>query len=288
MAATSLTDPQADSVTAVSGSWIVPTVSASSTRGTSDSSVWVGIDGYDDSTVEQIGTSQNVVNGTAVYDVWWEMYSSGKQQPEQVVSSMTIDPGDSISASVQYISSGAHAGDFYLTITDNSRPDDSFSIYVSSAQTQSPTAEQNSAEWIVESPTVGNNVADLANFGTVTFTSASATINGVTGSIGNSGWQSQAINIASGFGSLEDTTSTLVDSGSSFTVTYDASSAPTGPGGRFGWFSVNAASKDKAPSSGSTISSSAAPPRAVLFYGTTLTSQPKRPTFGVGLDAQWS
>jgi hypothetical protein len=228
-----------------------------------------------------------VVNGTAVYDVWWEMYSSGKQQPEQVVSSMTIEPGDSISASVQFISSGAHAGDFYLTITDNSRPDDSFSIYVSSAQTQSPTAEQNSAEWIVESPTVGNNVADLANFGTVTFTSASATINGVTGSIGDSAWQSQAINIASGSGSLEDTTSTLVDSGSSFTVTYDASSAAPAPG-RFGWFSVTAASKDKAPSSGNTIRSSAAPPRAVLFYGTTLTSQPKRPTFGVGLDALWS
>ena len=183
MAATNLTDPQADSVTAVSGSWVVPTVSASSSNGRSYSAVWVGIDGYNDSTVEQIGTSQNVVNGRAEYEVWWEMYSSGKQQPEQVVSSMTIEPGDSISASVQYINSGVHAGDFYLTITDNSRAGDSFSIYVSSAQTQSPAAERSSAEWVVEAPSLGNNVADLSDFGTVTFTSTAATINGVTGSI---------------------------------------------------------------------------------------------------------
>ncbi len=236
VAATNLTDPQADSVTAVSGSWVVPTVSASSSNGRSYSAVWVGIDGYNDSTVEQIGTSQNVVNGRAEYEVWWEMYSSGKQQPEQVVSSMTIEPGDSISASVQYISSGAHAGDFYLTITDNSRAGDSFSIYVSSAQTQSPAAERSSAEWVVEAPSLGNNVADLSDFGTVTFTSAAATINGVTGSIDDSAWQSQAINMASGFGSLEDTTSTLVDSGSSFAVTYDTSSAAQSPPGGFGRF----------------------------------------------------
>jgi hypothetical protein len=272
VAATSLTNPQADSVTAVSGSWVVPTVSASSSnRDTSYSAVWVGVDGYDDSTVEQIGTSQNVVNGSAVYQVWWEMYSTGKQQAEQVVSSMTIEPGDSISASVQYISSGAYAGDFHLTITDNSRADDSFSIYVSSAQTQSPTAEQSSAEWIVESPTVGNNVADLADFGTVTFTSATATINGVTGSIGASAWQSQAINMASNFGSVEDTTSTLVGSGSSFTVTYDGSSESPYPVG----FTVSAASKDTASSSNSTIGSSVATPSAAVVYGTTIISLPK-------------
>ncbi len=77
-AATSLDDPQSGSVTAVSGSWIVPTVTATSSRGTTYSSVWVGIDGYSNSTVEQIGTEQDVVNGTPEYSVWWEMYSSGR------------------------------------------------------------------------------------------------------------------------------------------------------------------------------------------------------------------
>ena len=62
--ATNLSNPQANSVSAVSGSWIVPTVTGSS-RGTTYSAVWVGIDGYSDSTVEQIGTEEDVVNGSA-------------------------------------------------------------------------------------------------------------------------------------------------------------------------------------------------------------------------------
>ena len=58
------------------GSWIVPTVTGSS-RGTTYSAVWVGIDGYSDSTVEQIGTEEDVVNGGPSMHAWWEMYSSG-------------------------------------------------------------------------------------------------------------------------------------------------------------------------------------------------------------------
>ena len=44
--------------------------------------MWVGIDGYSDSTVEQIGTEENVVNGVPQYHAWWKMYSAGKSQPE--------------------------------------------------------------------------------------------------------------------------------------------------------------------------------------------------------------
>src|SRR5208337_430048 len=85
----------------------------------------MGNDGSSDSTVEQIGTEQDVVNGTPVYSAWWEMYSTGNQQPEQTISSMTIEPGDSITASVRYITSGTYAGDFYLSIVDTSRANDS-------------------------------------------------------------------------------------------------------------------------------------------------------------------
>src|SRR5437870_4998940 len=52
-AETNLTAPAANAVTAVSGSWVVPQVTGSSTG---YSSVWVGIDGYSSATVEQIGT----------------------------------------------------------------------------------------------------------------------------------------------------------------------------------------------------------------------------------------
>jgi Peptidase A4 family len=222
-AESSLSSPQADSVTAVSGSWTVPAVTGSS-RGTTDSSVWVGIDGYSDSTVEQVGTEEDVVNGVPEYAAWWEMYSSGKGQPEQVITNMTIEPGDSISASVTYIATGAHAGDFLLSIVDNSRANDSFSAYESSSQLQSPLAERSSAEWIVEAPSVGGGISSLANFGAVTFTNASATINGVTGPINDPAWQSQAINIASGR-TTDDTTSVLTDSGTSFVESFGSSLA---------------------------------------------------------------
>ena len=43
--------------------------------GTDCSSAWVGNGGLlSDSTVEQIGTEQDVSNGTARYDAWSEMY----------------------------------------------------------------------------------------------------------------------------------------------------------------------------------------------------------------------
>jgi Peptidase A4 family len=230
-AATNLKSPAANSVTEVSASWKVPTVTGSG-RGTTYSAVWVGIDGYSDDTVEQLGTEQDVVNGKPLYQAWWEMYSTGDGQPEQVISSMTISPGDSISASVQYITSGAHSGQFLLTMTDSSKANDSFSIYETSSQVQSPTAQRSSAEWIVEAPSVGNSIAALANFGLVTFTNASATINGVTGPIDSSSWQSQAINIG-GNGTTEDTTSITQDSGSTstFMVTYGSSNSPKAPSG---------------------------------------------------------
>jgi hypothetical protein len=88
--------------------------------------------------------------------------------------------------------------------------------------------------------------------------------------------------MASGSGSVEDTTSTLVDSGSSFAVTYNGSSGGTGTGG-FGRYTTAAASEVKSSSGISTIGSSAAQAGPVVVYGTTLISQPKRPTFGVGL-----
>jgi hypothetical protein len=221
VAETSLSNPQQNSVSAVSGSWIVPGVTGPST-GATHSAVWVGIDGYGNSTVEQVGTEQNYINGKPVYDAWWEMYSTGDGQPAQVIHSMTIAPGDMISASVQYLSSGAHAGQFQLSITDWSRANDSFTTYQTSSQTQNPLAQRSSAEWIVEPFTFDGSISALANFNTVFFANATAVINGVYGTINSPSWQSQAINIVSGW-ITDDTTSALINGGDSFLVTYFSS-----------------------------------------------------------------
>ena len=86
-------------MTAVFGSWKVPTVTGQSWSA-SNSSVWVGIDGCTfgdtvggtvETTVEQIGTAQNVIGypgPPTEYYAWYEMYSTGAKQPEQVITSV--------------------------------------------------------------------------------------------------------------------------------------------------------------------------------------------------------
>ena len=225
-AETNFSQPQANSVTAVSASWVVPKVTGNTNA---YSAVWVGMDGYSDSTVEQVGTEQDTSrSGMTTYYAWWEMYSSGDQQPEQVISGLTIKPGDSITASVQYTGSG----NFTLKITDTTE-NESFTTTPNTNATQSPTASQSSAEWIVEAPNVGGRQSSLADFGTITFTNASATINPgsgpVTGPINDSAWQNTSIDMVTNFGTLIDQTSGLTDTTtspitSSFSVTYSGTS----------------------------------------------------------------
>src|SRR5205814_8270729 len=90
---TSLTAPQSGAVSAVSGSWTVPAVSG---KGAAYSAFWLGIDGYSSSSVEQIGTDSDLVNGVPTYYAWYEMYPN----PFHKITSITVAPGDLISASV--------------------------------------------------------------------------------------------------------------------------------------------------------------------------------------------
>ena len=292
VAATSISQPKANSVTKVSGSWIVPTVTGPST-GSYYSSVWVGIDGYSNTTVEQVGTEEDWVNGRPVYGAWWEMYSSGKGQPEQVITSMNVMPGDSITASVQYITSGAHVGQFYLSIVDNSRANDAFSIYASSSQYQSPLAQRSCAEWIVEATSVGGSIATVPNFGSVTFTNATAVINGVSGPINAASWQSQALNIGSN-GVTYDTTSVLTNSGTSFVVTYNPSAgAAVRAGTNAAAGTASGAAVGTTLRSGKTVaapvlSGSAWTGASVVSGFRTPIGQHKRPTQGFLMDPLWN
>jgi len=227
-AQTNLNSPAANSVSAVYGTWQVPTVSGS---GTAYSAVWVGIDGYSSSSVEQLGTEQDTVGGQAQYSAWYEMYPANSV----TIPSMTIHPGDTMTASVVYDSAATKqypSGYFVLSMTDTTTKQ-SFSIDEGNAGYQ-----RSSAEWVVEAPSSNSGVLPLADFTPVKFTNASATINGVSGTIdgitstSNAAWQYTAINMGTQ-SVTEDSTSTLTDSGgaSSFTVSY-LTSAQTSPGGR--------------------------------------------------------
>jgi hypothetical protein len=77
-------DSSKDSVSSVAGSWTVPAVAGS---GTAYSSIWVGLDGSNSSTVEQIGTDSDVINGQAQYYAWYEMYPK-----DSVTATFLLDP----------------------------------------------------------------------------------------------------------------------------------------------------------------------------------------------------
>ena len=293
VAATNLTYQQANSVTAVSGSWVVPMVTGPSS-GTTASCVWVGIDGDGidgNSNVEQVGTAENVVNGRPEYFAWWEMYSI-RGQPQQTITGLTVTPGDSITASVQYITSGTYAGQFYLSIVDNSR-NEYFSTYETSSQTQTSLAQRSCAEWIVEATTVGGSIATLPNFGSVTFTNATAVINGVTGPINAASWQSQALNIGSN-GVTYDRTSVLTNSGTSFVVTYNSSAGAavragtSAAVGAESGVAVGTTPRSSKTITGPVVRGSAWTGASVVSGFRTPIRQPKRPTQGFSIDPLWN
>ncbi len=140
-------------VTKVQGSWIVLAVKCAPGE-TSYSSFWIGIDGSNNNTVEQIGTDSDCIKGVATYFVWYEFYP----HPYYIVNSIKIAPGNTVSA---VVAADAKSGKITLTLAKNQDP--AFSITV-----KAPAARLESAEWIAEAPS-GSSILPLANFSVAQF-----------------------------------------------------------------------------------------------------------------------
>jgi hypothetical protein len=161
------------SVTDVQGSWTVPAVTCPG--GTQYSSFWVGIDGFNSNSVEQIGTDADCYSGQPAYYAWFEFYP----HPMFTINNLAVHPGDVMSAEVQYMS---RARQFTVTI-NNLTTGHSFST-----STKVNSAQRSSAEWIAEAPSSAGGILPLADFGTVSFGthgSDTTTLNGTTGAIGS-------------------------------------------------------------------------------------------------------
>jgi hypothetical protein len=190
---------------AVEGSWAVPKVVASASADTY-SSTWVGIDGYSDSTVEQIGTEQDWDNGVPEYYAWFEMYPLGAYE----ITHFPIKPGDTISAEVQYTSNGS----FKLSIANITEK-------VSFSTTQRlQSAQRLSAEWIEEAPW-WNGVLPLADFGTVNFSNCYASLsNGTEGAIDGWAWNYDQLIMETSNGTVKALPSRLSSNGEAFGITW--------------------------------------------------------------------
>jgi hypothetical protein len=206
---TNLATPQNGVVEDVKGTWVVPAVDPNFKTPRTYSSFWVGIDGYSSNSVEQIGNDSDTdANGNAVYYAWYEMYPK-----YPVTLKITILPGDTINAEVQYQGKNS----FVLSITDTRG-----GVVVSSFSTTQKAANvaRSSAEWIAEAPSSRSGVLPLTDFNAVKFTSCSATINGHTGTISDSNWQDDAITMATSSSTIKAQPSSLSGGGSTFTVNW--------------------------------------------------------------------
>jgi hypothetical protein len=210
--------------TRVSGTWVQPT--AGTSAGDGDSAFWVGLGGNGQSNaLEQVGTQANVANGEPVYYAWYELLPAAP-----VKLDLAIHPGDRISASV-----AVSATNVAVSLSDQTTAQS----YTNTLPMTSP--DTSSAEWIAEAPSASDGQGNfqplpLADFGSVTFASASATAGGHTGTIADSSWSAEPVALSES-SSATAQPSSLSSDGSSFSVARQAaadSSASAGsatPGG---------------------------------------------------------
>jgi hypothetical protein len=160
---------------AVDGTWNVPVIAVASSDGQPDySSFWVGLDGDGTSDLVQAGTEQDGQEFLGIlftdYYAWSELLPN--QPTEQELFS--VNPGDEIQVEV-WIGTGSGApnasgkyGSFRITDVTQSQES---KFYVPLAGTYYNGTE---AEWIMERPTVGGSLPELAAYLVTTMVDADA------------------------------------------------------------------------------------------------------------------
>jgi hypothetical protein len=178
---------------------------------------WVGLDGYNDQTVEQDGTAAWCAGPnktTPKYEAWYEMY------PANSVNVFAVHPGDVIDVSVSYSDSTSN---FALTVSDLTTGK------TATDNATCATCARASAEWIIERPALCNNagtkcfITQLADFGTSTMGGDEAQVDG--GNVkGVGAFNNDAIDIvnpdANGDGGFYSLDTVGPVSGKSFTATW--------------------------------------------------------------------
>jgi Peptidase A4 family len=217
-----------DTFNSVSSSWTEPTVNcANSNSGLNGllslpsllggpgaaSAFWVGLDGYNSTSVEQLGTDSDCDSGTPSYYAWYEMYPNPSVT---LPSQYPVKPGDQMTALVAANSAGTS---FTLEIKDATA-----GWTFSTTQTGSGFA-RSSAEVIAEAPSSCSvlfcSEVPLADFGQINFSGSSVIDNaGTKGSLAS--FDANEITMSDN-GTTEATPSSLSSDGSAFSVTWNNS-----------------------------------------------------------------
>jgi hypothetical protein len=219
----------------VTGSWTQPTADCTSSAGQTYSAFWVGLGGAGSTEkLEQDGTEANCsASGTATYTAWYELVPHAP-----VTVDLAVHAGDHMTATTTV------DGDQTTFSIVNHTTGQSFEKTIAFAN-----PDVSSAEWIAEAPSACQGSINsctplpLSKFGTVSFTSASATDTaGHTGSISDGDWQTAALTLSPGasdqFASFQPRASSdagaspsnLSSDGSSFSVAYQGNNQSSSSG----------------------------------------------------------
>lgn len=158
-------------VTEVTAEFTVPTPSTAGSG-----AAWVGIDGDScETAILQTGIDWTKSGSSVTYDAWYEWYPDYSYD----FSGISLKAGDTIKATVTATSkTGGKA------VIENVTSGTTVTHTFSGEGSEGDLCEYD-AEWIVEDYEEGSSLVSFANFGTVTFTGASAIIGGST--VGTSG-----------------------------------------------------------------------------------------------------
>ena len=196
----------------IQGRWTQPRLTCPAS-GNASVAIWIGFDGETGpsrATLEQIGTNTDCRDGRARTFAWFEILPRDRFEQE---FQLDVSPGDRIAASI------ALAGHSYHLVIENLTTGG-----VDDTLESSPDARRLTAEWVVEAPTVDCpsdcQVASLAAFGTVSFSSDRAILAGQTGPIGDGRWTRVRLDLASRSGLVKARPGALAKDGAGFAVVW--------------------------------------------------------------------
>jgi hypothetical protein len=137
------------------------------------SAAWIGIGGQMETTLIQAGSEQDSIGGQAVYSLWYELLPANSI----TIPDVKVLPGDQITASIQLLDSKTNT--WLVNIADLTAG----TCFTQNCTTQNLdyNSSRLTAEWIMERPTVNNQISDLSNFGTITFNNISAMVGSKVG-----------------------------------------------------------------------------------------------------------
>ncbi len=196
------------SFTTVQATWVQPHIRCDRPNGSA--AFWIGLGGATASAdgLEQIGTSADCSeNFLPSYAAWYELIPVPAAPVDLPI---TVAPGDALSAQISALDT---------TITLSIRNLTTGSTF--STQTTVRYLDSSSAEWIAEAPSfcsIDCRPLPLANFGSVTFKSATASAEAHSGTINDPAWTYQPIKLITAPEQPAALPSVLSADGESFSV----------------------------------------------------------------------